>query len=112
MPIQMFAMMTEVSDHDGEVSQLTGAIPRVPRAELTTPESLLNIQDQVDADTISGSSHGTRNSARSVAESRNARLKNTASAIPMANWNTSDTTVNTIVWVSAGPNAASPITLV
>ena len=33
---------------------------------MTTPESLLSIHDQVDADTISGSSHGTRNSARSV----------------------------------------------
>ena len=51
------------------MSQLTGSMPTQPSAELTTPESLLSIHDQVDADTISGSSHGTRNSARSVADS-------------------------------------------
>ena len=69
MPIQMLAMMTETSDQCGEVSQLTGAMPRPDSAEFTTPESLLSIHDQVEADTISGSSQGTRNSARSVADS-------------------------------------------
>ena len=66
MPIQMFAMITEASDQVGEVSQLTGSMPTACRAALTMPESLLSIHDQVDADTISGSSHGTRNSARRV----------------------------------------------
>ena len=66
MPIQMLAMITDTSDQSGEVSQLTGSTPTTPRAALTMPESLLSIHDQVDADTISGSSHGTRNSARSV----------------------------------------------
>ena len=50
----------------GEVSQLTGPIPNACRAALTMPESLLSIHDQVEAETISGSSHGTRNNARSV----------------------------------------------
>ena len=90
MPIQMFAMITEVSAQAGEVSQLTGPMPTACRAELTMPESLLSIHDQVDADTISGSSHGTRNRARSVADSRKCWLKKTASASPMANWKTSD----------------------
>src|SRR5205085_860669 len=92
-PIQMFAMITEVSDQDGEVSQLTGPMPTACRAALTMPESLLSIHDQVDADTISGSSHGTRNSARRVAESRKCWLKKTARASPMAYWKTSHTAV-------------------
>src|SRR3954451_9254200 len=65
-PIQMLAMITEVSDQDGEVSQLTGPMPMTCRAVLTMPESLLSIHDQVDAETISGSSQGTRNRARRV----------------------------------------------
>ena len=70
MPIQMLAMMTEISDHCGRGEPVDRADPEPgQQAELTTPESLLNIHDQVDADTISGSSHGTRNSARSVADS-------------------------------------------
>ena len=92
MPIQMFAMITETSDQSGEVSQLTGSTPTSRSAALTMPESLLSIHDQVDADTISGSSHGTRNSARSVADSRKCWAKNTARASPIANWNTSETT--------------------
>ena len=84
-------------DHRGQRPVRRGepvdrADARTPRsAALTTPESLLSIHDQVDADTISGSSHGTRNSARSVADSRKFRLKNTARASPMANWKTSET---------------------
>src|SRR5512142_255119 len=102
MPIQMLAMMTDTSDQRGEVSQLTGATPRPCSAEFTTPESLLSIQDQVDADTIRGSSHGTRNSARSVADSRKWRWKKTASAMPRVNWTAMDPTVNVIVWINAG----------
>src|SRR4051812_25608006 len=100
-PIQTFAMITEVRAHCGEVSQFTGSIPTACRTALTTPESLLNIHDQVDADTISGSSHGTRNSARNVAERRKLRKKNTARARPAAYWKISDTTVNTSVCSSA-----------
>ena len=37
------------------------------------PESLFSIHDQVEADTSSGSSHGTRNSARSVPDRRKLR---------------------------------------
>ncbi len=73
---------------------MTGSIPTAPSAELTMPESLLSIHDQVEAETISGSSHGTRNSARSVADSRKLLTKNTASAMPMVNWKISETPVN------------------
>src|SRR5215472_7873363 len=97
MPIQMLAMMTEASDHRGEVSQLTGATPSPCSTEFTTPESLLSIHDQVDAETISGSSHGTRNNARSVAESRKLRWKKTASAMPRLNCTAMEATVNTRV---------------
>src|SRR2546423_1401841 len=111
MPIQMFAMGTEISDQSGEVSQLTGSIPTAPRTLLTTPESLLSIQDQVDADTMSGSSHGTRNSARRVAESRKFCRKNRARAMPAVNCAAIDTTVNTMVCHSAGPNVGSSTTV-
>src|SRR3954447_24449680 len=91
IPIQMFAIVTEASDHAGEVSQFTGSTPTTRSAALTMPESLLSIQDHVDADTISGSSHGTRNSARSVAESGKCWRKKIARAMPMENWKSSDT---------------------
>src|SRR5690242_14222082 len=65
IPIQTLAMITEASDQSGDVSQLTGPTPTTARALLTMPESLLSIHDQVDADTISGRSHGVRNRARS-----------------------------------------------
>src|SRR5436190_4418144 len=51
MPIQMFAMVTDTRDHCGAVSQLTGPMPRPCSSEFTTPESLLSIHDQVEADT-------------------------------------------------------------
>src|SRR2546425_13072759 len=108
----MFAMITEVSDQDGEVSQLTGPMPTAWRNALTTPESLLSIHDQVEADTINGSSHGTRNSARNVADSRKCRWKNTARPSPMPNWKTRDTTVNAAVCHAAGENVGSPRILV
>src|SRR3954465_5375840 len=107
MPIQTFAMITETSDHCGEVSQLTGSTPTAPSAALTMPESLLSIHDQVEADTINGNSHGTRNSPRSVADSRKCWTKNTARARPMANWNTSEIPVKSTVCSSAGPNVGS-----
>src|SRR5690349_14676517 len=110
IPIQMLAMMTEVSDQRGEVSQLTGAIPTAWRRALTTPESLLSIHDHVEADTISGSSHGTRNNARSRVDRRKCWWKNTANAMPMLNWAAIEARVNSRVWVSAGPKVASVIT--
>src|SRR3954463_7807407 len=54
MPIQMLAIVTEARDQLGEVSQLIGAAPRLFSTELTTPDSLLSIPDQVDAETING----------------------------------------------------------
>ena len=110
-PIQMFAMITEVSDQDGEVSQFTGSMPTAPSAALTMPESLLSIHDQVDADTISGSSHGTRNRARRVAESRKCWLKKTARASPIAYWKNRHTAVNTTVWSRAGAKVGSSKTV-
>src|ERR1041384_7072341 len=106
-PIQTFAMITEAKAQCGEVSQFTGSIPTACRTALTTPESLFSIHDQVDADTISGSSHGTRNSARSVIDSRKCWRKNTASAIPIEHWNAIDARVNPAVWSSAGANVGS-----
>src|SRR5215203_1873167 len=103
----MFAMMTDTSDQSGDVSQLTASIPTSANAVLTTPASLLSIHDQVDAETMSGSNQGTRNSARSVVESRKWWLKNTASASPMVNWKNNDPTVNTKVCSSAGANVGS-----
>ncbi len=107
MPIQMFARITATSDHVGDVSQLISGRPNAPRAELTTPESLLSIHDQVEAETIIGSSHGTRNKARSVADSRKLWLKNTASASPMTYWKAIDTNVKIAVWITAGQNVGS-----
>src|SRR5689334_5444563 len=107
MPIQTLAMITDTSDQSGDVSQLTGPTPSAPSTLLTTPESLLSIHDQVDAETIMGSSHGTRKSARSVPDSRKLLLKNTASARPIAYWNAIDTTVKMPVWITAGQNVGS-----
>src|SRR3954467_515040 len=106
MPIQMFAMITLVRAQLGEVSQLTGSMPMACSVKLTTPESLLSIHDQVEALTISGSSQGTRKSARRVAESLKFCAKKIARTIPMENWNSSDTPVNTTVCSSAGQNVA------
>ena len=110
-PIQMLAITTETSAHCGDVSQLTGPMPTLDSTEFTTPEVLLSIHDQVDADTIKGSNHGTRNSARSVPERRKLRAKNTARASPMVNWNTSDTIVKVSVLRSAGQKVGSANTV-
>ena len=104
MPIQMFAISTATSAHFGEVSQSIGCMPTACRKEFTIPESLLSIHDQVDADTSSGSSQGTRNSARSMPDSRNVLKKNTASARPIANWKAIETKVKIAVLTSAGAN--------
>ena len=52
------------------------------------PESLLSIHDQVEADTISGSSHGHQEQRPQRARTAGTCwAKNTASARPIANWN-------------------------
>src|SRR5207248_2747218 len=104
MPIQMFAISTATRDQVGEVSQSTCPMPKARRKELTIPESLFSIHDQVDADTSSGSSHGTRNSARSRLDRRKLRWKNTASARPIANCKAIETNTKTAVLRSAGAN--------
>src|SRR5690349_23459455 len=98
MPIQMFAIVTDTSEKSGEVSQLTGLRPTTFSAALTRPDSLLSSHAHVDAETISGSSHGTRNNALSVAESRKPRAKNSAAASPIAYWKNRDTAVNSTVF--------------
>jgi hypothetical protein len=100
----MFAMSTETIAHCGEVSQLTCGMPTIDSRALTTPDSLLSIQAHTDADTSSGSSHGTRKSARKVADSGNLRKKKTASASPIVNWNAMETNVKIAVLASAGAN--------
>src|SRR4051812_27694607 len=106
----MFAIVTDASAHVGEVNQFTWSKPTARSAALTTPDSLLSSHAHVDADTISGSSHGTRNSARSVADSGNPRSKNTASARPSPYWNSRDTTVNTAVFTRVRRKAGLPNT--
>src|SRR5687768_2455038 len=98
----MLAMSTETIAHCGEVSQLICGMPTACSSALTTPDSLLSIHAHTDADTSSGSSHGTRNSARSVADSGNLRKKKTASARPIVNWNAIETNVKIAVFASAG----------
>src|SRR6185312_4182415 len=104
MPIQIFAINTATRDQCGEVSQLIWPMPTASRKELTTPESLLSIQDQADPDTSSGSSHGTRNNARSVLFKGKFLMKNAASARPIENWKRMDTPTKSAVFRRAGPN--------
>ena len=78
-------------------------MPKAPRKAFTTPESLLSIHAEIDGDTSSGNSHGTRKSARSVAASGKRREKKTARASPIANWNRIEPIVKTAVFQSAGP---------
>src|SRR3954447_9085539 len=107
MPIQMFAIVTETSDHGSEVSQWMLLPPTARSSELTTPDSLFSIQAHTDADTMSGNSHGTRSSARSVPERRKFWLKNSASARPMPYWNSNDTPVKKTVCQTAAVNTGS-----
>src|SRR5580693_3716695 len=104
MPIQTLAISTAARDQVGEVSQSIGLTPIAWRNAFTIPESLFSIHDQVDADTSSGSSHGTRNSARRTPERRKFRWKNTASASPIANWKAIETNTKITVLTSAGAN--------
>src|SRR3954451_2678263 len=96
MPSQMLAIVTATSEWFS-LSHQTESMPKTPMSRLTTPESASNIHCQVVADTMIGSSQGTRNSARSKAESGKFRWKNTASASPITYWKNSDTTTNVTV---------------
>src|SRR5688572_6875975 len=111
MPIQMFAIVTDTSDHCGEVSQLTWFRPANSSTALTSPDSLLSSHAQVDAETINGSSHGTRNNARNVADNRNPRAKNSAAARPIVYWKNSETRVNRTVFTNAVRKVGSPNTV-
>src|SRR5699024_12088954 len=93
----MFAITTASIAVLGEVSQLTGSMPMKLRKKLTTPASLFIIQAQTEPETIRGSSHGMRNSARRVALSRKVPRKKTARARPMVYWKISDPITNTAV---------------
>src|SRR5690625_7444748 len=90
----MLAMVTDSRDSPGDVSQLTGSRPNAVRNALTMPLSLFSIQAQAEADTISGSNHGTRNSPRSTAESRKLARKKAARASPRVNWTAIEPKVN------------------
>ena len=75
-----------------------------------TPESASNIHCHVVAETMIGSSHGTRNSARSTGDSGKFRWKNTASARPIVYWKNSETTTKNAVWPSVGRNCGEEMT--
>ena len=92
------------------LSHLIGSTPNRPRNRLTMPESLSSIHYQVEADTMIGSSHGTRNSARSTAESRKCWWKNTASASPIVYWKTRETTTKNAVCPRSARTVARPET--
>src|SRR6185312_4321600 len=111
MPIQIFAINTATNAQCGEVSQLICPMPTASRKELTTPESLLSIQDQTEPETSSGSNHGTRNSARNVLPSGKFLIKNTASARPIENWKRMDTPTKSAVFSRAGAKVALANTL-
>src|SRR5690606_2077278 len=104
MPSQMFAMVTDSRDIPGEVSQLIGSRPNAVRMALTIPLSLFSIHAQVEAETISGSSQGTRNNARSTAESRKLVRKKTARASPSVNCTAIEPKVNSAVFLRAVGN--------
>src|SRR5689334_11397998 len=104
MPSQMLVMITDVSAMSGEVSQLTDPKPSEFSRKLKIPLSLFIIQAHVDAETIRGNSHGTRNIARNVFESGKFLWKNTASARPIVYWKTSDTITKSAVFPAASKN--------
>ena len=68
------------------------------------PESASIIHCQLVAETMIGSSHGTRNRPRSTMESGKLRRKNTASASPIVYWKNNDTTTKKAVCSTIGQN--------
>ena len=96
MPSQMLTRMTETSATCGEVSHGTGPsmTPRFCSVTLRMPLSCSRIARQAALPTISGSSQGSRNSARSTPLSGKLWWKNSASSIPITNWPTIEPSVN------------------
>ena len=109
MPSQMLAMVTDTSECS-ELSHQTESTPTPPSSRLITPESASNIHCQVVADTMMGSSHGTRKRARRNGESGKERWKKTASARPIVYWNSRETRTKNAVWPSVGQNCGEPMT--
>ena len=68
MPSQMFAMITAHNELSA-LSHQIGSTPKRPRKRLRMPLSASIIHCHVVAETMIGSSHGTRNSPRSTVES-------------------------------------------
>ena len=112
MPSQMFTRITATNATSGEVSHGIGAsmIPRFSRVTLRMPLSCSRIARQAALPTISGSSHGSRNSARRTPLSGKFLWKNSASSMPITNWPTIDPMVNSAVLVSALVNSWSVTT--
>src|SRR3954462_2345239 len=105
----MLAMITDVRECSA-LSDHTGATPKPPRKRLMMPESASIIHCHVVAETMIGSSHGTRNRPRSRFDNGKARRKNTASASPKTYWKNSEQTTNVAVWPTIGQNCGEPIT--
>ena len=74
------------------------------------PESASIIHCHVVPETMIGSSHGTRNSARSTPESGNDRRKKTARPRPIVYWKKSDTTTKIAVCRTVGQNCGEAMT--
>src|SRR4051794_30244485 len=100
----MLAMVTEYSELLAFSHQI-GSTPNIPRKRLSTPESASIIHCQVVAETMIGSSQGTRNNARSTVESGKLRWKKTASPRPIVYWKTRDTTTKNAVCATVGQNS-------
>ena len=103
MPIQTFTMITATSAYSGELSHGIGpSISPMPcRKPFRMPVSWSRIDFQVALATISGISHGSRNSARSTPLSGKLLWKNSASSMPMTNWKAIEATVKIAVLASA-----------
>jgi hypothetical protein len=85
-------------------------IPRFCRVTLRIPLSCSRIARHAALPTISGMSHGSRNSARSTPLSGKFLWKNSASSIPITNCPAIDPTVNRAVLTTALLKTSSEIT--
>ena len=74
------------------------------------PLSASIIHCHVVAETMIGSSHGTRNSPRSTVESGKFLWKKTASARPIVYWKTRETTTKIAVCSTVGQNCGEAMT--
>src|ERR1017187_6933216 len=94
-PIQMLVISTVRYAHPGDTSNPTGwrARCKSSRTWLTAPAWSWNKNLKITPGTSSGSSHGTRISDRGNLRRGNTRLNSSASAKPMTNWNSRDSTV-------------------